>query len=313
MNFLKGLVLAVVAVKAVISSSDYLESKDNWKQLDHQRSTRHASRDLQLTTPHTIRISAGATESWIDQNGLRWESDNLLINQGSVHSICPLEITNTTLDALYCKERYFDSLVHTQPFRYDLTVPRNGTYTVRLHFAEIHYKAIGERLFDVWVGGKLAIKSLDIYKEVGFATAYIFPLTTKPSRNVISIELVPRKGNPKICAIEIVESSGYIKPPIVAFPVSAPKTAPVASSLASLAVAVPVEAPNTALIASPAATPVSATAGPPKTAPAVFPVPKTAPVVAIPVTTPAVVVPVDRKSTRLNSSHSIASRMPSSA
>ena len=215
MNIIQVVILILTTAKAVISSSDFSETKDSGKTLSHSRlrPTYQGGRALQLTVPYTIRISTGATESWIDENGLVWESDNAFINQGSIHSICPLQISNTTMDTLYCKERYFNKWVHMQPFRYDLAVPRNSTYSIRLHFAEIHYKVAGERVFDVWVGDKLAVKSLDIYNEVGFATALIVPITTKAKNNALSIELVSRVENPKICAIEIIEMSDYVEPP----------------------------------------------------------------------------------------------------
>ena len=106
-----------------------------------------------------------------------------------------------------------------KPFKYDIPVPRIGSaYTVKLHFAEINYKSAKERVFDVWINGKLALKALDIYNEVGYATALVVPITTRVTTAAaqISIEFVSRIENPKICAIEIIELLDYIAPPTAA-------------------------------------------------------------------------------------------------
>jgi Malectin domain len=185
---------------------------------DTTKHLRSQSRVLQddPILPYTIRYSAGATEDWIDDNGLTWKSDSTIMSNGAIYSQCPLEIANTTMDNLYCKERYFNKWVHNGPFKYDIPVPRNGAYTLKLHFAETVYKAAGERVFDTWVGGKLTLRSLDIYNVAGFATALVVPIATKTTTGVISIELVPRVENPKIAAIEIIEIPDYVAPPTAA-------------------------------------------------------------------------------------------------
>jgi uncharacterized protein YuzE len=170
--------------------------------------------------PFMVRISSGSTEDYIDADGVIWNSDTTYTNTGDIYSLCPLEIINTTLDALYCKERYFNKWVHVnKPFRYDVAVPRAGSaYTVKLHFAEINFKSARERVFDVWVNSKLEIRALDIYNEVGYATALVIPITTRitTAQSQITIELVSRIENPKICAIEIIEVLDYVAPPTAA-------------------------------------------------------------------------------------------------
>ena len=60
-----------------------------------------------IIEPYTLRINAGSTEDYIDADGVIWKSDTAFTNTGDIYSVCPLEIINTTLDSLYCKERYF--------------------------------------------------------------------------------------------------------------------------------------------------------------------------------------------------------------
>jgi Malectin domain len=163
--------------------------------------------------PYTIRISTGSTEAWTDDLGITWEQDNYHDNNGAIYSKCPMEIDGTTLDTIFCKERYFNKWQHKKPFHYEIPVPRNGAYAMKLHFAEIHYQAVGKRVFGVWVNGKLAIRKLDIFAEVGFATALTIPIATLTNNGKISIELVGAIENPKICAIEIVEVVNVVAPP----------------------------------------------------------------------------------------------------
>jgi hypothetical protein len=59
-------------------------------------------------------------------------------------------IWNATDDPLYINE-------HATAFRYQLPVP-NGSYTVRLHLAELFFNASGVRRFTVAVQGTLVRK-----------------------------------------------------------------------------------------------------------------------------------------------------------
>jgi Malectin domain/IPT/TIG domain len=170
-----------------------------------------------------IRISSGATVDWTDSNNVIWESDKYFGDKGGVYSLCPLQIVGApgTMSSLYCKERFFNIFQHTQPFRYDIPVPRSGTYSVKLHFAETFYKNPGSRIFDVWIDGSLAMKSFDIVAEVGYATALVTTKIVTIRNTLVSIEFLPKIENPKICAIEVIEIPNYIPPPTGA-PVAAP-------------------------------------------------------------------------------------------
>ncbi|MCK4873492.1 MAG: right-handed parallel beta-helix repeat-containing protein, partial [Phycisphaerales bacterium] len=62
---------------------------------------------------------------------------------------------------------------------YHLTVP-DGTYTLRLHFAEHQYNSVGSRVFDIFVQGVLEIDDYDIRADAGAmytATTQTFAIT----------------------------------------------------------------------------------------------------------------------------------------
>lgn len=69
--------------------------------------------------------------------------------------------TNAGPASMYASERY------GQDFTFRYPVPRDGTYTVRLHFAELFDSEIGERVEDVFVNGQQVLRSFDILKEAG--------------------------------------------------------------------------------------------------------------------------------------------------
>jgi hypothetical protein len=56
-------------------------------------------------------------------------------------------------------------------FEYKVPVP-NGTYQVRLHFAELNKTAAGQRVFDVKVENQTALNRFDIFAEAGGRAGY---------------------------------------------------------------------------------------------------------------------------------------------
>ena len=176
-------------------------------------------------SPFAIRINAGSATSFVDpSSGAIWEPDQYFGNKGGIFGICPLAISGTDIDDLYCKERYFNQWHTPGPYRYEVPVPRRATYSVRLHFAEIYYTTVQQRVFDVWINGELVIGMLDIVAEVGHAAALLINFNTTVTSGIVSVELVPRKENPKICGIEITEIDAYIAP--AATPTAAPIAEP---------------------------------------------------------------------------------------
>ena len=170
--------------------------------------------------PFALRINAGSDMVYVDPNGRTWIADAYFGNNGGVFGDCPKTIAGTDLDALYCKERYFNKWVHAQPFTYTIPV-QPGAYNVSLHFAEIYYTTKGNRVFEVWVNGRLIMGALDIVNEAGFSTALVIQTLAVVTGTSLIIELVSKIENPKISGIEVVAVADYQPAPT-----SAPVTAP---------------------------------------------------------------------------------------
>ena len=125
-------------------------------------------------------------------------------------------IAGTQEDALYQSERYGS-------FLYSLPVA-NGTYTVKLHFAEFYWDAPGQRLFDVAAEGTTVLKAYDIVRKVGPQTATTESFSVTVADGVLSLAFVPGAGGvdqPKVSAIEVL-SSGAALPVAAARPAASP-------------------------------------------------------------------------------------------
>lgn len=104
-------------------------------------------------------------------------------------------------------------------FAFDVPVG-NGSYNVRLHFAELVHNGVGKRVFDVNVeGGAKELAGFDVFAEAGGMNRAIvreFPATVSDGK--MDIDFIRQVENVRVSAIEIL-------------PVASPSPAPAASSL----------------------------------------------------------------------------------
>ena len=99
--------------------------------------------------------------------------------------------------------------------RYNLPV-EDGTYTVRLHFAEIYWGApgggtggAGRRLFDIRLEGQLREDDFDITAEAGAVTALVKEYRVTVSDGRLNLRLDANRGTggvdqPKLSALEVI-------------------------------------------------------------------------------------------------------------
>jgi hypothetical protein len=146
-------------------------------------------------------INAGG--SAVTFNGQNWLADQNFSGGSSYSTTNPIGLT--TNDAVYQKERY------GKTFNYAIPVP-NGTYTLRLHFAEIYWSSAGQRVFNINVeSGKAILNNFDIYAKAGLNNAYveqIEPLSI--TDGTLNIAFTTVTDNAKISGIEIVTYNGVI-------------------------------------------------------------------------------------------------------
>ena len=157
-------------------------------------------------------VNAGG-DSFTDDRGISWVSDSqIMANIGgssSTYEQCRSGGNDEKLDEtnpralLYCSERWFEGKAGGF---YELPLKQNNVeLQVTLHFAELYYTKVGQRVFDVKVEGQMLRREYDILSETGGDPMVATTLTKNVwvTDGSLSINLIPRLGNVKISAIEV--------------------------------------------------------------------------------------------------------------
>ncbi|MEX2592749.1 MAG: malectin domain-containing carbohydrate-binding protein [Anditalea sp.] len=160
-----------------------------------------------------IRVNAGGSQ--MSAFGVTFEADQAFSGGRVFTNSNITDIAGTTSDDLYKSERFGS-------FSYNFPVP-TGTYTVRLHFAEIYFGAtgagtggVGKRVFNVTSEGQALLTDFDIYAEVGPMTALVKEFEISVTDGALNLFFANVVDNPKVSAIEILSNSGPTNDPPVA-------------------------------------------------------------------------------------------------
>ena len=155
----------------------------------------------QTTPAATYRIHAGG-------GAITTSRGNFAADQYYSPSSGTLTVTDaiagTTDQALFQSERYSTN----GTLSYALPVP-SGQYQVVLHFAEIYWTQVGQRVFDINLESKKVLGLYDIVKKVGTRTATSETFTTNVTDGTLNIDLsVPYLNGgadqAKLSAFEVV-------------------------------------------------------------------------------------------------------------
>jgi Malectin domain/IPT/TIG domain len=117
------------------------------------------------------------------------------------------KIEKTDQDQLYSSHRAFCC----GGGGYSIPVP-DGTYTVILMFADVRFTEKNERVFKLFLQGKLIIPNLDIFDEVGTDTAYRLLNVVTVDNGMIDIEFETVIENAMVNAIEILPGEQTFAP-----------------------------------------------------------------------------------------------------
>jgi hypothetical protein len=138
-----------------------------------------------------VRVRCGGPQV-TDANGNVFSPDN-----STNYSVTQHAIGNTTSPALYQTDTW-----STSTLQYQYTVP-NGSFNVKLHFAEFYLMAAGKRVFNIVVNGVTNNANFDIYAVAGPNIAYDVVIPVVVNNGQITIQLVPVTGTVKLNAFEI--------------------------------------------------------------------------------------------------------------
>jgi Malectin domain/Carbohydrate binding domain len=146
-----------------------------------------------------LRIEIGNTASFTDGAGNVWQPDSgYAAGSGAIVDRGNIAIANTIDDKIYQTERWgATGCNYTRP---------NGTYTVRLHFAETSpaVTGVGGRIFNVNVEGQ-ALNNLDVFAQAGGKnTALIKSFTVNLTDGQITITLTANVQATLLNGVEII-------------------------------------------------------------------------------------------------------------
>ncbi len=134
--------------------------------------------------------------------------------------------------AVYQSERYANTMSYAIP-----GLAGGGSYTVRLHFAEIYWTAVGKRVFNVAINGTTVLSDFDIVAAAGgpgIAVVRSFAATASSSGEIV-IAFTTVVDNAKLSGLEIIGAGSAPSPPTVATPAAAAAN-PVTGTMAALSV-----------------------------------------------------------------------------
>ena len=147
-------------------------------------------RSAGLTPSGTVALIntgyGGTVDNWLDDtyqtSGYSYTSFTNAVITGAVANPAPQAVYQT-YD--YSSTNVGDKLAYTLP------VP-DGTYTIRLHFAEPSYTSVGQRKFDIRLNGAVVQSNYDIYGQAGARYKAVAPSFTVAASggNGITLELL---------------------------------------------------------------------------------------------------------------------------
>lgn len=116
-------------------------------------------------------------------------------------------ISGTNDDVLY--QTYRSKVYGGASYAYALPVA-NGTYRLKLHFAELFFTADDARAFDVSVEGVQVLNDYDIHQSVGFEAADVQEFSVEVSDGQLDLSFTSIGGfdSPTLAAIELEEACG---------------------------------------------------------------------------------------------------------
>ncbi len=138
-----------------------------------------------------VRINCGGP-AYTDPNGNQWSADN-----SGNHTQTTASIGNTNMPSVYQKESW-----STSTLQYQLSVP-NGSFTVKLHFAEIYLTQRGQRVVNIVINGNTVASGFDILAQTSPNTALDETYPVSVTNGQVTVQIVPVTGTAKLSGIEV--------------------------------------------------------------------------------------------------------------
>ena len=136
-----------------------------------------------------------------DSNGFASFAPTSAINEPATASNAT--ILNTTFPQLYRTYRGNVGSVTPRTLTYNLPL-ENGTYQVKLHFADLAWTVGGKRVFNVISNGQTLVPNLDIVARSGGGnTALVIPVTVQVTNGLLNLQFTASIDYPSVAGLEI--------------------------------------------------------------------------------------------------------------
>jgi beta-glucanase (GH16 family) len=153
-----------------------------------------------LTFP--VKINCGGSEAldYLADTGWTKNTEFGFLDGNSSNYPSSLQISGTDEDIIFQSDKY--GMV-----TYKVRLP-NGSYNVKLLFAEKYFNTSGSRVFDVYFEQNRVIANLDIYQSVGKDAALVREITNvEINDGVLDIQFAEKVDNALLCGIVITPNS----------------------------------------------------------------------------------------------------------
>jgi hypothetical protein len=143
--------------------------------------------------------------AFTDAQGTAWMDDAYFTN-GEMYTGSDI-FSAGDYPQLYQDVRWNDPR-QPEPMKYTFPLAE-GSYTVRLHFAEIWYGAyqVGGRVFNVSINGALVAENLDVFAEAGSMAPLVKEYTVPAVNGNVVIDFTNVTQNAAIAGIEVLPAS----------------------------------------------------------------------------------------------------------
>ena len=204
-----GEVEETITVSGKLNDADITSTVDITFNPDESNPAQEAEQSTEPAGPTLLRINSGGPEVTID--GVTWLEDQYFDGPTEAYTNPLFTEDDTDIDAIFLTERITDNTDVKGPFSYKIPVT-NGTYSVKLYFAEIYWGVNnpenleggeGSRVFNITMEDKAIFTGYDLFKEHGAGKAGSRMYDIEVTDGELNIILEATVNKPKISAIEV--------------------------------------------------------------------------------------------------------------
>ncbi|WP_289063140.1 malectin domain-containing carbohydrate-binding protein [uncultured Zobellia sp.] len=209
-----GDVEETITVSGKLGDADITSTVDITFNPDESNPAQEAEQSTEPAGPTLLRINCGGPEvTFGDITFLEDQYFDGPVEAYNNPNVDASEITNTDMPELFITERISDNTAVKGPFSYKIPVT-NGTYTVKLYFAEVYWgvqnpeglgedDGTGRRIFNISMEDKAIFTGYDLYKEHGALSAGSRMYDIEVADGELTIIFEATVNKPKISAIEV--------------------------------------------------------------------------------------------------------------